>query len=83
MLPLVDARSGQVINGADLVKNSPDKEDWYSVAWVRPGIFSATVALVRWDMELHKVECPIKYFPRLLYGPRFPVDAWRVAIIPS
>lgn len=50
------------------------------------GLFSAKARVRTWrdgKERVAVVSVPIRYFPKLIYGERFPVGGLRVAILPS
>lgn len=85
MIPIVDSRSGRVVRVGQQVRNGPDTDDWYTIARVLPGErwLSRTAVVVRHDGSTTVIPMPVKIFPRLTYGPAFPVGGWRCCIFPS
>jgi len=99
MIPMVDAGSGKVVQlgekvpmGTELYNPATGQTTpihaAYRVEGLNAGVFSAKVRVRTWDMDGKELgvkiqSLPIHYFPKLLYGARFPVDATRVLIIPS
>jgi hypothetical protein len=96
MIPIVDARSGKVIKVGDTVEyprtilidgsRSLHKSGFELKRVFAVGLFSAKAEVLTFD-EGHQytqiVPMPIKWFPKSIYGARFPVDGWRAAIFPS
>jgi hypothetical protein len=85
MIPMVDAGSGKVVQLGEKVSMGTAA---YRVEGLDAGVLSAKVRVRTWDMDGKELgvktqSLPIHYFPKLLYGARFPVDATRVLIIPS
>ena len=80
-LPIVDARSGKLIQIGQVVQFGPN--DWYRLMDLGTGVFTA-VGRIETPRGTQDVVMPIKYWPRkLTYGPRFVTDAWRVVLVPS
>lgn len=77
-VPMVDAHSGRVLAVGDIVEG-------HRILAIETGVFTANVAIqdvtgyhpTRW------VEAPIKWFPRLTYGPNFPVGGLRAIVLPT
>jgi len=98
MIPMVDARSGKVVQLGEKVmmatsiynpetgKSTP-VEEAFRVEAIDVGVFSAKARVRTWGLDgkerVAVVPVPIRYFPKLTYGPQFPVDGPRVAILPS
>ena len=83
MAKIVDARSGQLVEIGQLVQNSDDPADWYTVRAVRfRTLLSRTVTVERNDGSIASVPAPVRFFPRLAYGASFPTNAPTV-IYPS
>jgi hypothetical protein len=87
MIPIVDARSGRVIEVGSTVVFTPipaihggQTEDAYTLTGVRWGWFSAD-ATIRRGVQQYKVRLEIRWLPRWLIGSHFPVGGWRVAIL--
>jgi hypothetical protein len=99
MIPMVDARSGKVVKLGEKVtitssiynsmtgKSTPTQEA-FQVEAIDVGVFSAKARVRTWSYldgkeRVAVVPVPIRYFPKLIYGPEFPVGGLRVAILPS
>lgn len=99
MIPMVDARSGKVVQLGERVpmgtalynpttgKTTPIKAA-YRVEGLDVGLLSVKVKVRTWDYNGRELgvqvqKLPIHFFPKFIYGDRFPVDDKRVVIIPS
>lgn len=81
---IVDARSGRVVEIGKPVKNGRDPEDWYTIMSVRfRTLLTRTADVVLHDGSRQKVTCPVKLWPRLTYGERFPLADTFVLVYPS
>ncbi len=90
MIPIVDARSGKVVRVGETVmypKSDDLPQEGFKLEALEVGLFSARARLRIWGLDgkerVAVVPAPIRYFPKLTYGPQFPVDGLRVAILPS
>ena len=87
MMPMVDARSGKVVQLGEKIVYDAKTGEGSRVEAFHAGIFSATARVRTWGLDgkerVAVVPVPIRYFPKLIYGPQFPVDGLRVAILPS
>lgn len=83
MIPIVDARSGQVLKVGDRVPHENS-----IILDVRVGLTTAQV-LIQGDVFGEGrngstwLPAPVKWFPRLTYGPGFPVGGLRVVMLPT
>lgn len=78
-IPLVDARSGEVVHVGDFVD---DGLEIVSVEQLGP--LSVLLTTQRRGYFKQSTVVPIKYWPRLLYyGPEFPDVGWRVVVLPT
>ena len=82
MIPIVDARTGKIIRIGEFVRGGPEQDAGFVIECLHTGVLRAK-AVTRTRLGLGVVECPIRYFPRLTYGPEFPADGLRAAIFPS
>ncbi len=82
MTPIVDARSGKVVKIGEPVVYPGDPDAGYTIESVSIGVFSGKAA-VRKTYGRIVVGMPIRWFPKLTYGPHFPVDGLRAAILPT
>ena len=93
MIPIVDARSGKVVRVGETIEYAPTRmldgslqRAGFRLNSISLGLFSGKADVTTWegDQEYRQVVAlPIKWFPKLTYGPQFPVDAVRVAVLPS
>jgi len=85
MIPMVDARSGKVVQLG--MKTAWSGQEAFMVEAIAVGLFSAKARVRTWGLDgkerVAVVPVPIRYFPKFTYGPQFPVDGLRVAILPS
>jgi hypothetical protein len=93
MIPIVDARSGKVVQVGESIEYAPMRtldgsmqRSGFRLNSISLGVFSGKADVTTWDGDQEYrqvVAIPIKWFPKRTYGPRFPVDALRVALLPS
>lgn len=93
MIPIVDARSGKVVQVGQLIEYPPTimlngkrQRAACRLDKFTSGVFGGKAVVTLWEGERQHtqvVQVPIRWFPKLTYGPNFPVDAVRVAILPS
>jgi hypothetical protein len=80
---IVDARSGEIVRVGTPVRVGSDPTDWYTIIGVRfRSLFTRTAIVMRHDGKQERVTMPVKLFPKLIYGSRFPVSGV-TAIYPS
>lgn len=77
-LPIVDARSGQVLRVGDRIPH-----DDRIIVDVDVGLTTAKVWATAPGGRITCVRSPVKWFPRLTYGPAFPVGGLRVVMLPT
>jgi hypothetical protein len=82
MIPIVDAHSGKIVQVGEPVRGGERSKGGYIIDRVEVGLFSAK-AYMRDGLGDAVVKMPIKFLPKLIYGPRFPVGGLRAAIFPS
>lgn len=83
-MDIVDARTGQLVTLGQVMKNSPDPSDWYSILRVRyRTLFTRTAEIMRHDGTRQEVVMPVKVWPKWTYGPEFPSNSVVAAIYPS
>lgn len=87
MIPMVDARSGKVVQLGEKIVYDTRTGEGSRVEAIDAGLFSAKARVRTWGSDGQErvavVPVPIRYFPKLTYGPAFPVAGLRVAILPS
>lgn len=83
MIPVVDARSGKLVSVGETVSYPDNPISGWQLLSVEEGIFSADVVIMSCGGRVEVVPSPVKWFPRLTYGPQFPVGGLRAVVFPS